>query len=306
MPDPQPHPEAGEVKKVARNALVAGVVIMALKFGVFGLTHSVTVLSDAVESIINLAAAAMMMYSLWLSNRPADADHPYGHGKVEFMAVGLEGWMILTAGVVIVYQAVRRFFYPPDSLPHLLVGTWVLGGIAVLAAALAAYVWLNGRHFNNATLLADGKHLMTDVASTLGGILGLTLIQYTGKMWLDPLVALLTASVILFTSWHLLWMSIHGLMDRVDPADEAAIRAILDDEITTGAIKGYHKVRHRHNGAFHWVDMHLQVDGNLSVKEGHELASRIEYRVEQALTPGNATAHLEPFEPAAADTPGPA
>lgn len=294
MPDPQPDPRADTIRGIALNTLLAGVAIMVLKFGVFYLTNSAAVLSDALESIINLAAA-MMMYSIHLSNRPADRDHPYGHGKIEFMAVGLEGWMILTAGVVIIYQAARRIITPP-KLNNLYLGTWALAVIGVLGAALAVYVWLNGRKYQNATLTADGKHLLTDAASTLGGILGLVLIQYTGKDWLDPLVALATAAIILFTSWKLLWVSIHGLMDRVDPHDEAAIKEILDDEVKSGTIRGYHKVRHRHTGAFHWVDMHLQVDGHLTVQEGHDLASRIEYRIEQRLTPGNATAHLEPFD----------
>ncbi len=297
MPDPQPDPRADVVRKVALNALLAGIAIMVLKFGVYFITNSAAVLSDALESIINLAAAAMMMYSIYLANRPADREHPYGHGKIEFMAVGLEGWMILTAGVIIIYQAIRRLITPP-KLAYLQVGTWTLGVIGLLSAALAIYVWFNGRKLQNATLVADGKHLLTDAASTLGGILGLILIQYTGKEWLDSLVALITAAVILFTSWHLLWVSIHGLMDRTDPQDEAAIKEILDDEVKSGSIRGYHKVRHRHTGAFHWVDLHLQVDGHLSVREGHELASRIEYRIEQRLMPGNATAHLEPFEPA--------
>jgi cation diffusion facilitator family transporter len=309
MPDPQPHPDSPNIKRVAWHALVAGIAIMLFKFAIFGMTNSAAVLSDALESIVNLVAASMMMYSIWLSNRPADADHPYGHGKIEFLAIGLEGCLILSAGVMIVYESVRRLIWPPTlNLERFSLSTLLLAGVALLSALLAAYVWLSGRKFNNANLVADGKHLATDALSTLGGVASLALVHRTGKVWIDPLIAIATAGIIFFISWKLLWQSAHGLMDRSDPHDEAVIKRILDEEVAAGAIRAYHKVRHRHTGAFHWVDMHLQVPAELSIREGHELASRIEFRIEQELSPGNATAHIEPFDPPslAEAPPGPA
>jgi cation diffusion facilitator family transporter len=295
MPEPQADPNLTQIRTTAFHALVAGAVITLLKFSIFWATNSVAVLSDALESIINVAAAAMLMYSIWLSNRPADHDHPYGHGKIEFLAVGLEGWLILLSGLLIAVEAIRRLLVgqAPRNLEW---GIWLLAGVGVLSAILAAYVYTRGRKFNNATLIADGKHLLTDVASTFGVLLGLILVHWSGKYWVDALVAMLMASLILFVSWRLLWQSIRGLMDQSDPQDDARIREILDDEQARGAIRGYHKVRHRHNGSFHWVDMHLQVEGHLSVAEGHALASRIEHRIEQTLGQANATAHLEPAE----------
>lgn len=296
MPEPQAQPDAQHVKLIARRALVTGVIVMMLKFGVFFLTNSAAVLSDAVESIINLIAAAMLMYSVWLANRPTDADHTYGHGKIEFMAVGLEGLLILSAGAFIGFESVRRLFNPPTlDETKLHVGAWMLGGVAVIAAILATYVWRNGKRYRNAALIADGKHLATDVLSTLGGIAGLVLVQWTREPRIDPLFALILTAVVLYTSWTLLWESIHGLMDRSDPADVATIQQILESEVASGAIKGFHKVRHRRSGTFHWVDMHIQVDASMTVTAAHELASRIEYRIEQTLHPGNATAHVEPF-----------
>ncbi|MCE9591338.1 MAG: cation diffusion facilitator family transporter [Planctomycetes bacterium] len=297
MPDPHPHPELDRIRRVARRALIAGVVIMALKFGVFALTNSAAVLSDAAESIVNLVAAGFMMFSLWFANRPADRDHPYGHGKIEFMAVGLEGSLILTAGVLIAIEAMRRMVNPPELDPgRVTLGVWLMAGVALLAAALAAYVWSRGKLFQNHVLIADGKHLATDVASTLAGILGLVLVRVTGHAWFDPAVALLIAGVIFFTSWRLLSESVAGLMDRSDPADEAVIKEILDAEVAAGTIRGYHKVRHRHTGSFHWIDMHIQVDPDLTVRQSHALASRIEHQIETRLHPGNATAHVEPAE----------
>jgi cation diffusion facilitator family transporter len=295
MPDPQPHPQLPQIQRVGLHTLIAGVLIMAVKFGVFALTNSAAVLSDALESIINVVAAGAMLYTIWLSNRPADREHPYGHGKIEFMTVGLEGWLILIAGLLIAYEASRRLIVGVEPV-RLDIGIWLLGGVGVLVGALAAYVWTRGRKYHSDPLIADGKHLATDAASTMGVLLGLILVQYTKMNWLDPLVAIVMAGLILFTSWRLLWQSFRGLMDESDPADDAAVTAILDDEKASGTITGYHKVRLRHNGSFHWIDMHLQVAPQMTVAESHALASRIEGRIETHFEPGqaNATAHLEP------------
>lgn len=297
MPEPKAHPHLSQIKRVGWKVLIAGVFIMAFKFVIFGITNSVAVLSDAMESVINIVASAFVLYTIWLSNQPADREHPYGHGKVEFMAVGLEGSLILMAGFVVAFQAVRRFIQPKDLVPSQLeIGTWCLVGMGILTGLLAVYVRSAGGKYNSPALVADGKHLMTDCFSTVGVMLGLILVRWTGKFWLDPVVALIMASLILWTSWRLLWQSISGLTDRIDPGDDIAIRAILDEEIGNGSIRAYHKVRYRHSGTFHWVDMHLQVDSHLSVLKSHKLASRIEYRVEQALDQANATAHIEPYE----------
>ncbi len=294
MPEPDADPNGIVIQRVALHAILAGLVITVLKFGVFWLTNSVAILSDALESIINIVAAGVMFYSLWLSNRPADKEHPYGHGKAEFLAVGMEGWLILFAGLLIAIVAVRRLFTGVEPT-RLGVGLWMLFGIGLLVAALAAYVWRAGIKYKCEPLVADGKHLMTDVASTAGVLFGLLLVRWTGWYWLDPVVAILVAGLCLCLSWRLLWQSIHGLMDTSDPEDDKAICAILNDEKDTGRIRGYHKVRHRHNGAFHWVDMHLQVGGAMSVADSHALASRIEGRVEAELGRANATAHVEPY-----------
>ena len=298
MPEPEAHPDLPHITRAARVVLVAGILIMAGKFAIFYLTCSAAVFSDAMESIINVVAAGFMLYSVRLSNRPADREHPYGHGKVEFMSVGLEGWLILAAGVGVVILAVRRFIWPVEIEPQLLTwGAGLLGGMGVLTGSLGLYLWLAGRKYGSSVLMADSKHLLTDFLSTVGVTLGLVLVRVSGFVWLDPLVALIVAALIFTTSWKLLWKSIDGLMDRTDPSDEEAIRRILDLEVDAGRILAYHKVRHRHSGAFHWVDLHLQVDGRLTVSQGHEIASGVEHRIEEALEQANATAHVEPYQP---------
>ncbi|MFP4144148.1 MAG: cation diffusion facilitator family transporter [Phycisphaeraceae bacterium] len=295
MPEPQPHPNLPRIKRVAFHALLAGLGLTGLKFAIFFITGSVAVLSDALESIINLLAAAMMIYSIWYGSRPPDPEHPYGHGNIEVLAVGFEGLLILVAGVMIAYEAIARLIGDAPEL-RLGLGLWLLGGMGLLMAGLAAYVWRAGKRYNSAPLIADGRHLATDVFSTIGVLIGLILVRLTGWDWLDPAVALIMAGLIFWASWDLLGQSFHGLMDRADPEDEQRILAILDEEVARGTIRGYHKVRHRHTGFFHWVDMHLQVRGQMSVAEGHDLATHVEKRIEKELGHANATAHIEPHE----------
>lgn len=295
MPEPQADPNLRSIRGVALVALLVGAVLVAAKFGIYWLTDSVAVLSDALESIINVVAAAVMLYSINQANRPADADHPYGHGKVEFMAVGLEGTLILLAGLVIAVEAIGRL--TAGTVPRQLgLGLGLLAIVGIFDALLAWFVWRMGRRYQNDVLKSDGRHLFTDVASTIGVLIGLGLVRWTEAWWLDPVVALIMAVLIGTASWRLLWESTQELMDRRDPEDDRLIRQILDEEAGRGTIDGYHKLRHRHVGKFHWVDMHLQVDPAMTVAEGHKLASRIEHRIEQALGQANATAHLEPAQ----------
>jgi len=295
MPEPQPDVDYPHLRRVTQVVIAASIAITTLKLAVFAYTNSAAVLSDALESIVNIVAACALLYAIRLANRPPDRDHPYGHGKAEVLTVGVEGWMILLAGILIAYESISRLIRgePPRNLG---LGLWLLGGIGILCAALAAYVHNQGRRFNNVALQADARHLMTDVVSTLGVIMGLGLVHLTNAAWLDPVVALTVVCIIVITSWRLIRESIDGLMDRVDPEDDAAIRNILLRAVEAGEILEFHKVRHRHSGPFHWVDLHVQVPGHLTVRESHELASRIERRIEVALTPGNATIHVEPYE----------
>lgn len=297
MPEPGVHPDYHEVRRVARISLVGAVVIMGLKFVVFGITSSAAVLSDALESIINVIVGVTLLYTLWLSQRPPDPKHPYGHGKVEFLAAGLEAWLILLAAGFIVYEAISRLF--GDEGPrNLVVGVVLSALLAGLNGALALYVYRTGKKHDNLAVIANGKHLFTDVASTLAVMASLLIVHIFEKPWLDPVFALLLAGGILWTGLRLLWDSFDRLLDRSDPDDDRAIRGILDEAVATGEITDYHKVRLRHNGPFHWVDLHLQMKPHLTVVQSHQVASRIERAIEAELGGeigmANATAHVEP------------
>lgn len=293
MPDPTPDPAFPIVRRVALRALGAGVLFFIAKLIVYALTNSAAVLSDALESTINVVAAGAMLYTLWLSNRPPDESHPYGHGKAEFLAVALEGSMILLAGALIIISAAGRLFDPPP-LRRLDAGLIGLAVIAVAGGAIALYVLHQGKRHRSMVLTADGKHLLTDLLTTVGVIAGLLLVRLTGYAWLDPLIALAVAGFIFFTGWRLLRESTGGLMDQSDANDLRIIADILEREAASGAIRGFHKVRARHTGAFHWVDFHIQVDPSMSVERSHAIASRIEGWIEEALGQADATAHVEP------------
>jgi len=295
MPEPQAHPQYHRIRRTGIVALVAGLMITSMKFAIFAATNATVVLTDAIESIANVIAAAFVLYSVWLSNRPADKEHPYGHGKVEFLAAGFEGTLIGIAGLAIGYEAVQRII-EPQPIRHLFTGIWMLAGVGVLSLLLAIYIYRSGKRLECLPLIADGKHLFTDAASTLGAVIALLLVKWTGYAWIDPVAALIMAALILRTSWHLVLEAVHGLMDHTDPDDDELIRDILDQQITAGHIHGYHKVRHRHTGSFHWVDLHIQINPDLTVKQGHEIASAIELRIERALGNANASAHVEPHE----------
>jgi len=295
MPEPGPRPRDVERRKVARVALLAGLALFVLKLAVFALTNSAAVLSDALESIVNIAAAGVMLYTLHLASRPPDKEHLYGHGKAEFLAVAFEGAMVLFAAAFIAVEAVSRLFNPVE-LSRLNFGVWALGAIALLSGGLAAYIYKAGRRTDSPILIADARHLFTDVLSTLAGLAALVLVNWSGRTWIDPLAALLLAAAILYTGLTLLGESISHLMDRSDPEDDRRIRAILDKSVEGGLITGYHKLRHRRAGAFAWIDMHIQVPNKLDVRQAHDLATDIEREIERTCAPANATAHVEPAD----------
>jgi len=292
------HVPADESRAILLS-LVVGVSLTGVKFAAYFLTASAAVFSDAMEGIVNVAAAAFALYSIYLAHQPADANHPYGHGKVEFLSGGFEGGMILLAAVVAMVKAaddVIRGTRVADSRLD-----W---GLALMALTLpinggvGLYLVRTGRRKGSVTLVADGHHLMTDVVTSVVALLALGVVRVTGWHYADPIAAFGVSLYIGRTGIRLLRQSIGGLMDRQDLEDEALLRKILDSHVgVAGAeprVCGYHKLRHRHSGRYHWVDFHITVPGDWDIDRGHKVASAIEYEIELALGEGNATAHVEP------------
>lgn len=282
------------LKRYAWLSIAAACATILLKGLAWGLTDSVSLLSDALESLVNLAGALMALAMLTLAARPADAQHQHGHGKAEYFSSAFEGMLILLAAVGIAYAAIGRLLDPRP-----LADVWVGIAVSVLASlinlATALSLMKVGRKYRSITLEADAHHLLTDVWTTAGVILGVILVALSGWLWLDPLVALLVAANILWTGWRLLQRSAAGLMDTALPEDELQVLThILQDYCRQGL--DFHALRTRQAGTRAFATLHVLVPGEWSVQLGHDWCERIEGDIRAALPHVHVTTHLEPRE----------
>ncbi|MGD8200114.1 cation diffusion facilitator family transporter [Ornithinimicrobium sp. W1679] len=296
-PDPTPstrHPAPQDLTRFAWLSIAAALVTIGLKSGAWLLTGSVGLLSDAAESLVNLVAAIVALVALRVALRPPDKKHNYGHSKAEYFAAAVEGLMIFVAAAVILMVSVQRFL---DPQPLERVGVGLL--ISVLASVVnggVAWVLLRaGRRHRSITLTADGKHLLTDVWTSVGVVVGVALVWLTGWERLDPVVAFAVGVNILVTGWSLVATSAAGLMDASLPKeDNERIGRILDgwasDEVQ------FHAVRTRESGHRRFMEMHLLVPGEWSVKRGHDLAEDITDSLLEAYPDLRVNCHLEPIE----------
>lgn len=275
-------------------SILTACVTISLKFAAYRLTGSVGLLSDALESVVNLVAALAALLALIIAALPPDQDHAYGHSKVEYFSSGLEGSLIIVAAITIAYSAVGRLLSP---VPLEQVGIGL--AVSVLAAMLnlfTARVLLRaGRQYRSVTLIADAHHLMTDVWTSGGVLLGVGAVAITGWIVLDPLLALLVALQIVRSGIRLLRESALGLMDTALPNNEQQeIIDILERHSQDGVT--YHALRTRQAGAQRFVSVHVQVPGAWTVQAGHSLVEEIEREVRQVMAPVSILTHLEPVE----------
>jgi cation diffusion facilitator family transporter len=276
-------------------SVLAALLTLGLKAAAYGLTGSVGLLSDAAESLVNLLAALAALAALAYAARPVDRDHAFGHQKIEFFASALEGGLILAAALAIGWTAAERLAAPRLRLDTL---GWGLG--LSLAAALinggAAWVLLRaGRKHHSIVLEADGQHLLADVWTSGGVLLGLGLAWLTGWAWLDPVLALLVAVNILWTAWGLVKRSFDGLMDRALPDSElAALRGAIEARL--GPDMAFHALRTRRAGARRFVDFHLLVPGDYTVRRAHAVGEEVEAAVRELFPGAEVTVHIEPIE----------
>ncbi|MGA3065329.1 MAG: cation diffusion facilitator family transporter [Tepidisphaeraceae bacterium] len=301
MPEPGAIPVAssGTEKRAALLSLGLSIFLLVVKFIAYFLTHSNAIFSDAVENIVNVVGSAFALYSITLAHRPADKEHPYGHGKVEFFSAGLEGGMMLLAAVLIAGKVASALLIGQSPIiAELGVGLLLMTIACLLNCLVGALLWQIGTRTGSLTLVADGTHLFSDAVDSAVVLGALLLVRYTGWKWIDSVAALLVAGYIAYLSYGLIRKSAAGLMDEQDAASQKLLRKILDSHLgPRGAeprICSYHKVRHRHNGRWVWVDFHIMVPAWWNVQRGHRAASAIEYEIEQALGESNATAHVEP------------
>lgn len=289
---------AGELRpsltRYAWLSIAAALATILLKGVAWKLTGSVGLLSDAIESFVNLAGALMALWMLTLAALPADDDHAHGHGKAEYFSSAFEGFLILLAAVSIGYTAFDRLLNPR---PLEAVGVGLLVSVAASAInfATARVLLAVGRKHNSITLEADAHHLMTDVWTSAGVIVGVGLVWVTGALWLDPLVAMLVAANIVWTGWQLMHRSAAGLMDISLPAEKRQqIEGLLAGYRRQGL--DFHALRTRQAGSRTFVTLHVLVPGQWTVKQGHDWAERIEADIRAAMPHAHVTTHLEPIE----------
>jgi cation diffusion facilitator family transporter len=283
-----------DLRRYAWLSIAAALATILLKSGAWWLTGSVGLLSDAIESLVNLSGALMALWMLTIAAQPADDDHFYGHGKAEYFSSGFEGLLILAAAIGIGWAAVERLLHP-QALEQIGVGL----GISVIASIinlLTALVLLRaGREHRSITLEADAHHLLTDVWTSVGVILGVAAVWLTGWLWLDPLLALLVAANIIWTGVRLVSRSAAGLMDAALPTDQqAALGAVMETHRRQGI--DFHALWTRQAGARVFISVHVLVPGRWTVKEGHDLVERIEAEMRAALPHAHVLTHLEPIE----------
>ena len=275
-------------------SLAAAMVSVTLKFAAFHLTNSVGLFSDAVESLANVVAALTALFALWYAARPADRTHPYGHQKIEFLASGVEGGLILVAAVLIAISAVARFAHP--VMPETLGRGMILVLISTAINFAVGYLLLReGRRADSIVLEADGHHLMTDVWTTVGVVTGLLLVLWTQEPRVDSVLAFIVAANIVRVGVSLLRRSFDGLMDHsLELAEDAKIRAAIEEELLPGM--KYHALRTRRSGGRRFVDYHLLVPGRLHVKDAHDCEVDIGHSIRQAVPGVEVNAHIEPLE----------
>jgi cation diffusion facilitator family transporter len=294
----------GRIPKIELRAAIASVVVgvglLVLKFIAYFLTGSSAIFADAMESIVNVAASLVAAYSLWVAHTPADEEHPYGHGKIEFMSAGFEGGMILLASIIMAAKAIVSIVRHDLAIESIGAGLVLMSIAMLFNGGLGFYLIRTGKRQDSVTLEADGHHLLSDAITSLAAVLALVLVKNLHWTYADPIIALLMALYIMRMGLGLVWRSAAGLMDRQDTADERRLKDLLNAHIGPAGkdprICSYHKLRHRHSGRYHWVDFHIVVPATLTVKQGHDIASAIEYEMELMLGEGNATAHIEPCE----------
>jgi len=281
-----------KVRRLAFWSIIVAFAVLGLKFVAWWLTGSVALFSDALESIVNVVASSVAFYAIGVSQLPPDDNHPFGHHKAEYFSAVTEGVLIVVAALLIFREAALALIEPqPLDAPAL--------GLAVNMAATAlnaVWAWLlvsTGRRERSPALVADGKHLWSDVVTSAGVFVGLVLALSTGWFWLDPALAVVVAVNILWQGWLLVRSSVQGLMDvALDENDLARIRHIVEEN--SGEALEFHDVKSREAGRARFLEFHLVVPSDMTVETSHEICDRIEDALRAAMPGLRVTIHVEP------------
>ncbi len=285
---------SARLDRYAWLSIAAALVTMGIKLLAWRMTGSVGLLSDALESSVNLAAAALLVVALRVAAQPPDDEHQFGHDKAELFSAGAEGLMIVVAAGLILWQAVDRLLEPRD-LDQVGAGAAVSAAAAAVNLAVGMRLTRAGREHHSLALVADGKHLLTDVWTSAGVVAGIALVAVTGLRWLDPVLAIAVGLNIVLTGGRLVWRSMHSLMD---PAMPAAEREVVDAILGRYAARGvrFHALRSRVAGQRRFLTLHVLVPGAWTVRDGHDLVEVLERELQGAIPHLTVLSHLEPVE----------
>lgn len=280
------------LQRIAIGSIGVGLVILALKGLAWWVTGSAALYSDALETLVNVAAAALTFGAIRLAAMPEDANHPYGHGKAEFFAAVIEGVLIVVAALLILNHA-WHVWRRPEPISAALVGIGLNALASCGNAAWASLLIREGRRGHSPALTADGRHLLSDVVTSIVVIVGLLLAVWGGALWVDPLLAVAVAFYILFSGWKIIRSSVGGLMDEAPDAPiRQRIRELVADH-ATGAIEA-HDLRTRTAGRFTYLEFHLVVPGDMRVDQAHAICDRIEEALRREMGNLRVTIHVEP------------
>lgn len=297
-PDPT---HAHRATTAARWAIVVGFVGFGLKLTGWLLTSSDAVFSDALESIVNIVASIGAFLALKYAERPPDDEHPYGHGPMEFVSALFEGVLVAVAGMVILTHCAESIYRGRGELQQVDLGLVFVFASAVLNGIAGLVLLKVGRSMGSAALEGDGKHLLSDLVTTFAVIGGLIAVRITGLAWIDTAVAFGVGVLLLVVGARVALKGVSSIIGEQDAEDHKRIVTVLERHKQGGEprICSYASVRHRHQGRTHFVDMHLRVPRGMTVADSHDIASRLEREVLDAVGEGTATAHMEPCGDAA-------
>lgn len=286
------------LQRVAAGSILIAFAVMGIKYIAYAVTGSVALYSDAMESIVNVLTAATAFMAIRISLRPPDRDHPFGHHKAEYLSAVVEGALIIVAALLILREAYDAII-SPRTLKEPILGLAINGLATLINAGWAAFLINRGKGWGSMALVADGRHIMADVVTSLGVLVGLVLATLTGFTLLDPLMACLVALHILWSGYKLAYESMSGLLDeRASPEIEARIRSTISAN-GQGALQA-HDIRTRHAGRMTFIEFHLVVPGEMSVQDAHHICDRLEQAIEAELENADVVIHVEPVEKAKA------
>jgi cation diffusion facilitator family transporter len=257
-----------EHKRIIFISLITGVILMMLKFSAYFLTNSNFVLTDAAESIVNVVASSFAFFSIYLAARPRDENHPYGHGKVEYFSVFIEGSLIGIAGIIIIIKSTYSIFYP-QVIHDLLLGAIIIGFTGIINGILGYYMIQKGKSLPSITIEADGRHLLTDTVTSAGLVVGLLLIYFTKILWLDSILSIAVGIYILVTGYKLIRRSVAGLMDETDFIIVTDIVNLLSEQRRDEWID-IHNFRAQKYGSELHIDCHLTLPNYFDLNRVHE------------------------------------